>query len=125
MKLSVMFVIAAVLLVLTGLASIFAPPSLVGAGASAAFNGKIAGAIELSLGVMAWLVRNAEPSKTRDSVVVGFILLFALWTVVSIYGVFLVDLPTHSISWIPALIQALVAIGFFATGRPGMAGAAS
>ena len=120
MKLNVMFVIAAVLLILVGLASFFAPPSLVGAGVSAAFNAKISGVIAFSLGVMAWLVRNAEPSKTRDSVVVGFILLFALWTVVSIYGVFLIELPTHSISWIPALIQALLAIGFFVTGRPGM-----
>jgi hypothetical protein len=66
------------------------------------------------------LLRNAEPSKTRDSVVAGFILLFVLWAAVSVYGVFLVDLPTRSISWIPALIQALLAIGFFVAGRPGM-----
>jgi hypothetical protein len=125
MKLNVMFVIAAVVLVLIGLASFFAPASLVGAGPSAAFNAKISGVIAFSFGVMAWLVRNAEPSSTRDSIVVGFILMFVLWAAVSIYGVFLTDMPTHSISWIPALIQALLAIGFYVAGRPGMSGAAS
>jgi hypothetical protein len=119
-KLNVMFVIAAVLLVLIGLASFLAPASLVGANPSAAFNAKITGVIAFSFGVMAWLVRNAEPSKTRNSIVVAFILMFALWAVVSLYGVCLTDMPTHSISWIPALIQALLAIGFFVTGRPGM-----
>ena len=125
MKLNVMFVIAAVVLVLIGLASFFAPASLVGASVSAAFNAKITGVIAFSFGVMAWLVRNAEPSKTRDSVVVGFILMFALWALVSLYGVFLTEMPTHSISWIPALIQALIAVGFFVAGKPGMSGAAS
>jgi len=122
-----MFVIAAVVLVLLGLVSFFAPSSLVGTDATAAFSAKVSGAVLFSLGVMAWLLRNAEPSKTRDSVVVGFILLFALWALVSLYGVFLTAMPTHSISWIPALIQALLAIGFFVSGRPGMstAGAGS
>jgi len=115
-----MFVIAAVVLVLLGLVSFFAPSALVGTDATAAFSAKVSGAVLFSLGVMAWLLRNAEPSKTRDSVVVGFILLFALWAIVSLYGVFLTALPTHSISWIPALIQALLAIGFFVAGRPGM-----
>jgi hypothetical protein len=69
---------------------------------------------------MAWLVRNAEPSKTRDSVVLGYTLLFALWAAVSVYGSFLIDMPSHTISWGPALIQALIAIGFIVAGRAGM-----
>jgi hypothetical protein len=120
MKLNVMFTIAAIVLILMGIVSFFAPLALTGTGPSAAFSAKILGVVSLSLGVMAWLVRNAEPSKTRNSIVVAFILMFALWAVVSLYGVFLTDMPTHSISWIPALIQALLAIGFFVTGRPGM-----
>jgi hypothetical protein len=73
----------------------------------------------LALGVIAWLVRNADASKTRDSLVLGYTILFALWAIVSIYGSFL-DMPTHSISWLPALIQALVAVGFFVAGRSSM-----
>jgi hypothetical protein len=120
MKLNVMFTIAAIVLILFGLLSFFAPPALTGTDVTAAFSAKINGVVLLSLGVMAWLVRNDGPSKTRDSVVLGYTLLFALWAAVSLYGVFLVDMPTHTISWGPALIQALLAVGFFVSGRASM-----
>jgi hypothetical protein len=120
MKLNVMFTIAAIVLVLFGILSFFAPLTLTGTDPTAAFSSKINGVVLLSLGVMAWLVRNAEPSKTRDSVVLGYTLLFVLWAAVSIYGSFLVDMPSHTISWVPALIQALLAFCFFIAGRTGM-----
>jgi len=107
MKLNTMFTIAAIVLALFGLLSFFAPPSLTGTDPSMAFSGKIMGVVFLSLGVLAWLVRNDGSSKTRDSVVLGYTLLFALWACVSTYGIFLVDMPSHNISWGPALIQAL------------------
>jgi len=120
MKLNVMFTIAAIVLILLGLLSFFAPPTLAGTDATAAFSAKINGVVSLSLGVLAWLVRNDGPSKTRDSVVLSYTLLFALWAAVSTYGIFLVDMPSHNISWGPALIQALLAIGFFMAGRASM-----
>jgi hypothetical protein len=121
MKLNVMFTIAAVVLILLGIVSLFAGPALLQTtDVTAAFESKIAGATYLSFGVMAWLLRNAEASKTRDSVVLGYTLLFALWTLVSLYGSFLVDMPSHGISWAPALIQALLAVGFFMAGRSSM-----
>ena len=125
MKLNVIFTITAIVMILMGLLSFFAPPALAGTDATAAFSAKINGVVLLALGVLAWLVRNAEPSKTRDSVVLSYTLLFALWASVSIYGSFLVDMPSHTISWIPALIQALLAIGFFMAGRANMSTSAS
>jgi hypothetical protein len=125
MKLNTMFTIAAIVMILMGLLSFFAPPALAGTDATAAFSAKINGVVLLALGVLAWLVRNAEPSKTRDSVVLSYTLLFALWAAVSVYGSFLVDMPSHTISWIPALIQALLAIGFFMAGRANMSTSAS
>ena len=119
MKLNVMFSIAAIVLILTAILSFFAPPSLAGTGAAANFSAKVMGVLSFSLGVMAWQVRNAEPSKTRDAVVTGYILLFVLWAAVSIYGIFLVDMPTHSFSWVPALIWALLAIGFITARNSG------
>ena len=125
MKLNVMFTIAAILLILVGILSLFAPPAMLGiTDVSAAFSSKLGGVSWLSLGVMAWLVRNAEASKTRDSVVLGYTLLFALWAVVSVYGSFL-DMPNANISWIPALIQALIAVGFFMAGKASMSKGAS
>lgn len=120
MKLNVMFTITAVLMILMGLLSFFGPPALVGTDPSAGFNAKVGGALALGLGVMAWLVRNDGPSKTRDSVVLGYTLLFVLWMCVSIYGIFLVEMPTHNISWGPALLQALIAVGFFMAGKASM-----
>jgi len=125
MKLNVMFTIAAILLILVGILSLFAPPAMLGiTDVSAAFSSKLGGVSWLSLGLMAWLVRNAEASKTRDSVVLGYTLLFALWAVVSVYGSFL-DMPNANISWIPALIQALLAVGFFMAGKASMSKGAS
>jgi hypothetical protein len=125
MKLNVMFTIAAIVMILMGALSFFAPPALRGTDPSAAFSGKIIGVVLLSLGILAWLVRNDGPSKTRDSVVLSYTLLFALWAVVSVYGSFLVDMPSHNISWGPALIQALVAVGFFMAGKASMSTSAS
>jgi len=125
MKLNTMFTIAAVVLILMGALSFFAPPALRGTDPSAAFSGKIMGVVFLSLGVLAWLIRNDGPSKTRDSVVLGYTLLFALWASVSTYGIFLVDMPSHNISWVPALIQALLAIGFFMAGKASMSASVS
>ena len=117
MKIKVLFIITAIILILTGILSLIAPPTLVGTEATVVFSAKILGVLYLSFGIMAWLVRNAEPSKTHNSVVLGYTILFGLCAVVSINGSFLVDMPTHSISWIPALIQALFAIGFFLAGK--------
>ena len=125
MKLNTMFTIAAIVLVLFGLLSFFAPPALTGLDPTASFSGKIMGVVFLSLGVLAWLVRNDMPSKTRDSIVLGYTLLFALWAAVSTYGIFLTDMPSHNISWGPALIQALLAIGFFMAGKASMSTSAS
>jgi len=119
MKRNVMFTIAAIVMILMGLLSFFAPPALRGTDPSAAFSTKIVGVISLAIGVLAWLVRNDGPSKTRDSVVLSYTILFALWAVVSVYGSFL-DMPNANISWIPALIQALIAVGFFMAGKASM-----
>ena len=128
MKLNVMFTIAAVFLFLIGvlsfLAPVVAPAMLGGAGDQAAFSAMLLGALALPLGVTAWLVRNADASKTRDSVVLGYTLLFALWAVVSLYGTSL-DMPSHSISWVIGLIQGLIAVGFFMAGKASMSSSAS
>lgn len=120
MKPNVMFTIAAILLIFMSVMAFFTPPALAGtADAAKAFDAKISGVLLLSLGVIAWLVRNAEASKTRDSVVLGYAILFALWALVSVYGSFL-DMPYAQISWIIGLIQALVSVGFFMAGRASM-----
>ena len=130
MKLDVMFTIAAIVLVLLSLLSLLTPaaPAAFGVIDAAQYFSIMVGAVGwLSLGVIAWLVRNAEASKTRDVLVLGYTLLFGLWAVVSLIGQFgqFGALPAHDASWVIALIQALIAVGFFVAGRSSMMKSAS
>lgn len=73
------------------------------------------GVAELGLGLIAWLVRNAEPSKTRDGVATGFMLYFALHALTSLYVQF-TD-TSVSMHWVMATLQGRIAIGFFRSVR--------
>ena len=77
----------------------------------------------IGLGLIAWLVRNADASKARDGVTLGFTIYFALHALTSLYGQF-TDTGT-SLHWVMAAIQALIAIGFFISGRASMSTNAS
>jgi len=116
-----MFTIAAILLFLFGIVTFLAPvlPSVAATDATGMFLAMILGAALVSFGFIAWQVRNAEASKTRDSLVLGYTLFFVLWAAISLYGMSL-DMPNANMSWLPALLQALVAAGFFMAGRAGM-----
>jgi hypothetical protein len=125
MKLNVMFTIAAIFLVLSSLLTLLAPlaPAMFGVVDAAQYFAFMTGAAGwLSLGVIAWFVRNADASKTRDTLVMGYTLLFGLWAVASLIGQFgqFGALPAHSASWVVALVQALIAVGFFVAGRSTM-----
>lgn len=118
-----MFIIAAVYGFVVGLPSIIAPDAL------ASMNGlepppgmsmvlRFLGCAEVGLGLIAWLVRNAEASKTRDGLVLGYTIYFALHALTSLYGQFTdTSMSGH---WIMATLQGLIALGFFMAGRAGM-----
>jgi hypothetical protein len=123
MKLNVMFIIAAVYGFVTGLPSILAPEAMASiAGlelpSSMLMVFRFLGVAELGLGLIAWLVRNAEASKTRDGVVLGFTIYFALHALTSLYGQF-TD-TSVSMHWVMATLQGLIALGFFMAGRANM-----
>lgn len=124
MKLNVMFIIAAVYGFVTGLPLILAPEAMASMAGIQAPSGllmgyRFLGVAELGLGIIAWLVRNDEASKTRDGVALGFIIYFALHSLASWYGQF-TDTST-SFHWVMASLQGLIAIGFFLAGRSNMA----
>ena len=130
MKLNVVFSIAGVLLIVLGLAQLLAPAAMVASayGGSTPTTGhlmtvRFTGVEMLGLGLIAWLVRNADASKARDGVTLGFTIYFALHALTSLYGQF-TDTGT-SLHWIMATIQALFAIGFFMAGRASMSKSAS
>jgi len=121
MKLNVIFIIAAVFLFLMGVLSLVsqAIPALGVTDPSAAFSTLVIGVMAVSFAVIAWLARNTDASKARDSLVLGFTLLFALWAIVSIYGSF-TDMPSNNISWVIGVLEGLIAVGFFTAGKASM-----
>ena len=125
MSLKVVFTIAAVFLIIFGLVSLLVPTAALSSSGmeSSPSSGflmtiRFIGVEMLGLGLIAWLVRNAEASKVRKGVTIGFTLYFALHALTSLYGQF-TDTST-SMHWIAALIQGLFAVGFFLAGRASM-----
>jgi len=128
MKLNVMFTIAAVYGFLIGLSSLLAPGTMAEAGGLQASSGllmmvRFMGVANIGLALIAWLVRNADASKTRDWVTLGFTIFFALHALTSLYGQF-TDTST-SLHWVMATLQGLIAVGFFMAGKANMSTSAS
>jgi hypothetical protein len=119
-KLKVMLIIAAVYWILNGILGLLGPLSVVGVTVDEStpmflvMAMRFWGVANLALGLTAWLVRNAESSKTRDAVVLGFTFFFVLQAPVSIYGYFVDPVPPHIVF---AVIEALIAIGFLLARR--------
>ena len=125
MKLNLVFTITAILMVLLGLAQLFAPATMAAASQTDTtptsgflMTIRFTGVEMLGLGLIAWFVRNTEASKARDGVTLGFTLYFALHALTSLYGQF-TDTST-SVHWVAATIQGLLAIGFFMAGKAAM-----
>ena len=115
LTLKVMLIIAAIYWILNGLGGLLVPVSFwVPGGASAppflVMALRFWGVASLALGVIAWLARNAEASKTRDAVVLGSIFWFALDAAVSLYGTTIDPASPH----IPfAVVEAVIGAGLF------------
>jgi hypothetical protein len=129
MKLNIMFTIAAAYGILLGLFGLLAPAAATTGLLTASMPGMLFmivrfwGVAYIGLGLIAWLVRNSEPSKARDGVTLGLTLFFALHALTSLYGQFVdTSVPTH---WVMATVQGLIAIGFFVAGRASMSASVS
>jgi hypothetical protein len=125
MKLNVVFAVAGLFMIIVGLVQLIAPAAMVaGAGIgetpSPAFlmTVRFTGVELLGLGLIAWLVRNAEASKARDGIMLGFTLYFALHALTSLY-VQLTAVYTP-FGWAVIVVQGLFAVGFLMAGRASM-----
>ena len=123
MKLSVMFIIAAVYGLLIGLPLLFGPSSMATAAGLTGSPGMLMtlrymGVANIGLGLIAWLVRNSEPSGARDGASMGFFIFFALSALTSLYAQFTEAAMVSN--WIYVVVQALIAVGFFAAGKANM-----
>ncbi|MBI3163851.1 MAG: hypothetical protein HYZ24_04150 [Chloroflexi bacterium] len=129
MKLNVMFTIAAVYGIALGLFELLAPATASAGTLTDGMPGMLFmivrfwGVSYIGLGLIAWFVRNAEASKARDGVTLGLTIFFALHALTSLYGQFTdTSMSTH---WVMAIVQALIAVGFFMAGKASMSASMS
>lgn len=124
MKLKTLFLIFAIISLLSGLSLFFFPATLM------EFNGvsavkaleimliRFMGGFTFSLGLMIWFARDAEASKARDAIVLGLAIGNAISAIISIWaaltGMF------NALIWIEAALFALFAVGFTLRGRASM-----
>jgi hypothetical protein len=76
---------------------------------------RLVGALFGGLAVMAWVGRSAEPSKSRDAMVLGLSVLNSLAALASVWGA--LSGVYNQFAWGPVAIFALCAVGFFLVGR--------
>jgi hypothetical protein len=76
---------------------------------------RLTGALFGGPAVMAWIGRNAEPSKSRDAMVMGFIATNALAAVVAVWGA--LSGVYNQFAWGPVATFAILAVCFLAAGR--------
>ena len=128
LNLKVMLIIAAIYHIMNGLLGLLAPLEWMGITINASIpmylvmTMRFWGVASLPLGLIAWLIRNAEASKTRDAVVLAMTFFFVLEAPVSLYGYF-VDPGSPHLAF--AILEALIAVGFIIVGRSSMSKNAS
>ena len=79
---------------------------------------RLVGALFGGLAVMAWLGRNAEPSSSRDAMVLGLTVSNGLAALVAVVGA--LSGVYNQFAWGPVATFALCAIGFLLVGRGSM-----
>ena len=123
MKLGLLLRIAAIYMALVGLGLIFAPRAFgVGAVPADASDALIAflrlwGSPLLGIALLDWMVRDAEPSRARDAIILGNIVGFATIAAVDVWGSFGAGRPAHKVF---AIVHLLFALAFFWAGRRGL-----
>lgn len=79
---------------------------------------RLVGALFGGIAVMAWVGRNAEPSKSRDAMVLGLTIMNALAALASVWGA--LSGVYNQFAWGPVGAFALCTVGFLMVGKASM-----
>ncbi len=123
MKLNTMMSIYATITAIFGATLLLAPALLIGMyganlDAQAEVLYRFIGGMFIGLAAMTWLSREADASKSRDSMVLGLTIINAISAIVAImgavYGVY------NGLAWMQVVLYALFTLGFFLVGKASM-----
>jgi hypothetical protein len=124
MKLKVVLTIAAIYLAVLGAGFMFAPRQIgveaVPADASPALIAylRLFGGPFLGIAVLNWMARNAEPSTTRNAIVLANIVGFGCVTLMDVWGVF--SGGAREVAKLFLVIHLLLTVAFVVAGRASM-----
>ena len=126
MKPNVLLTISAIYVALVGLGMLFVPQALIFSGSAGTPMGvffalRSCGCSLLGVAVMNWMARNAEASKSRDAILVGNTVAYALAVIVFLINVFS---GGAALVWVYVIISALFAVAFYVVGRANMSSSA-
>lgn len=79
---------------------------------------RLVGALFGGIAVMCWFGRNAEPSKSREAMVLGLTVLNGFAGIVSVFAVF--SGVYNQFAWGPVIVFGLLTFGFLSSGRNSM-----
>lgn len=122
MKLKTLFILASIYLALAGLGFILVP-QVFGAGAVPAHPSpaliaylRVFGSPLLGIAVLDWMIRNEEPSVSRNAAILGNIVGFGVIAALDVWGLFHEARPATKVF---VLIHLFFAIAFILVGRKG------
>lgn len=125
MKLGTLLTLYAIILAFFGVMLLLAPNTFISWYGPTSMNGvsvtgyRYIGAFAFAFVAVAWLVRKAEPSKTRDAIVMGITIQNALCTLVAIRGSMIHVF--NDLAWGQVALSAIFTLAFFFVGRASMA----
>ncbi len=118
MKPKLLFTIASVLYLLSGITAFFLVSGF-------DYSAYTLGVTIFALGVLFWLTRNAPASKSLDAVfITGFLSTFG-WALVSLYSQWSGNYMDSPIGYVSGLLWLGLAVWFFLAGRANMSKSAS
>ena len=115
MKLSVLFIITAIVAIVFGVVFVIIPGpvySLYGIESNMMLNymGQLFGAALIAVGLIAWLSRNATDSDARKAIIFSFFIADTIGFVIALIGQ--LNQVVNALGWLTVIIYFLLALGF-------------
>lgn len=115
MKLSVLFIITAIIAIVFGVVFVIIPGpvySLYGIESNMMLNymGQLFGAALIAVGLIAWLSRNATDSDARKAIIFSFFIADTIGFVIALIGQ--LNQVVNALGWLTVIIYFLLALGF-------------
>jgi hypothetical protein len=108
------FIVSAIIIFLSGVVSILSPQMMFDAWGTTSNQAgliitQLSGALEVGLGLMLWIARNAGASVARRAMVIGGFLTYILFFVIMMFNL---SSELSAVVWLNIALYLLLALGF-------------